>query len=175
MKKIIIIFAFLFLFASPADAQENSAGASAMPKNRLIKKDERVEKLEVFLEKYNSPLSEYASVFVENADKYSLDFRLVAAITGVESTFGKRIPFESYNAYGWSNGAYRFSSWEDSINHVSKFLKEKYIDRGLDSVDKIAPVYAPPSSTWGGKVTFFMNKIENFSERNSLETLDLTI
>ena len=50
MKKILAIFVFLFLFASPAKAQENSAGASAMPKNRFIEKDERIEKLNLWLD-----------------------------------------------------------------------------------------------------------------------------
>jgi len=122
--------------------------------------DYRVENLRKFLIKYNSPLVDYADEFVTYADENDIDYRLVPAITGVESTFGKRIPIGSYNAYGWANGNYKFSSWEDSIGHVSETLKRAYIDRGVVSIYQIAKVYAPPSNTWGRNVTFFVSKID---------------
>ncbi len=168
MKKlfaVLAIFITFILFAQPAQATEE-AGGSAMLKNEVLgfkNPDARVEQLEAYLESHRSPLEPFASIFVETADRYELDWKLVPAITGVESTFGKQIPFNSYNAYGWSNGLAHFQSWEESINHVSQFLKEKYVDRGLDTPLKMGPVYAPPSSTWGAKVNFFMAKIEAFS------------
>jgi len=85
---------------------------------------------------------------------------MVAAISGVESTFGKRIPENSYNAYGWANGNYYFESWEDSIAIVSKTLREKYYDRGATTLNQIARRYAPPSSSWAWKVNYFMEKID---------------
>ena len=100
---------------------------------------------------------------------------MVPAITGVESTFGKQIPTNSYNAYGWANGAYLFESWEQSIDHVSQVLKEKYVERGLDTPYKMGPVYAPPSKTWASKVVYFMNQIECFDELNCLADLNFTI
>lgn len=125
-------------------------------------KDERVEKLKAYFAKHNSPLKPYAYDFVYYADLYGLDWKLVPAISGVESTFGKRIPRNSYNAYGWANGNYSFTSWEQSIEVVSRTLKEKYVDRGYNTVPKIARMYAPPSTTWSGNVQFFMNQIENY-------------
>lgn len=122
--------------------------------------DYRVENLRDFFEKYNSPLVDYAENFVACADQNNIDYRLVPAITGVESTFGKHIPEGSYNAYGWANGEYTFESWEDSIAHVSEILKTKYIDKGAESVYEIARIYAPPSTTWGKNVAYFMTKID---------------
>ena len=124
--------------------------------------DERVRKLRSYFAKHNSPLEPYAYDFVYYADIYGLDWKLVPAITGVESTFGKRIPKNSFNAYGWANGAYSFNSWEHSIEHVTRTLRTKYYDRGYNTIPKIARIYAPPSTTWGGNVSFFMNKIEAF-------------
>lgn len=150
------------------------AGNSGSLKNEVLgftQPDPRVEKLGLFLEFYDSPLADYASNFIESADKYQLDWRLVPAITGVESTFGKHIPYNSYNAYGWNNGVYQFESWEDSIEHVSKTLKEKYVDRGLDTPAKIAPVYAPPSSTWAGKVAFFIKRLDSFQPPTPILTI----
>lgn len=143
-------------------AYESEAGASASIKTDTVNSDfdYRVLMLKNYLENYDSPLAPYAETFVATADEYGVDWRLVPAITGVESTFGKHIPFESYNAYGWANGEYSFESWEDSIEHVTYTLKEKYIEKGAASITKIARRYAPPSTTWAGKVKYFMAKLD---------------
>lgn len=122
--------------------------------------DYRVENLRNFLKKYDSPLASFAEDFVTYADINGLDYRLVPAISGVESTFGKHIPSNSYNAYGWANGEYSFTSWQDSIAHVSETLKNSYIDKGAPTIAKIAKRYAPPSTTWGNGVKFFIGKID---------------
>ncbi len=180
-KNLLLIFTALmavFFIPQTAQAQENRlvmAGISAVLKNEVIEPDERAEKLTALLEKYDSPLVPYAEDFVAMADKHQIDWRLLPAITGVESTFGRQIPYHSYNAYGWNNGHYRFQSWENSIEIVSKALKEKYYDRGLDNPYKIGPVYAPPSSTWAKRVNAFMERIEPSRINNPLSTLVLTI
>ena len=167
MKKFILSFAIflglLLWLASPASADFYVAGSSAELKTTpASSNDPRVETLRKYLLGHKSPLADYAQDFVAASDKYGLDWRLVPAISGVESTFGKRIPKGSYNAYGWANGNYKFKSWEDSIEIVSKTLRTKYIDKGAPSINKIARRYAPPSSTWARNVKFFMYKIETF-------------
>lgn len=166
MKKLItfllIVFTVLFFKTGSVSAGADVVEPSAQLKTNVPEEDFdfRALKLKVYLSGHNSPLAPYSAVFVEYADEYDLDWRLVAAISGVESTFGKRIPYESYNAYGWANGEYAFESWEDSIEIVSKTLREKYIDDGLTTIGQIARRYAPPSSTWAGNVKFFINKID---------------
>jgi len=169
MEKIILITIFLLLIlimpaSALADTSISDSSAQFVIKNKVSHSDSnhdyRVLILKEFFNQHNSPLSDYASEFVSEADNYSLDWRLVPAITGVESTFGKRIPINSYNAYGWANGTYYFDSWDESITLVSKTLKEKYIENGADSLNEIARRYAPPSSTWSHKVKYFMNKID---------------
>jgi len=166
IKKIIIgLFLGIFMLSFKAEfamAKTNEAGESASLKisEESVFSEYRVLLLREFLNRYNSPLTPYAPEFVAKADEYGIDYRLVASITGVESTFGKRIPYKSFNAYGWANGEYRFSSWEDSIDHVSMTLRTKYMDKGAMSIAKIAKRYAPPSSTWGGKVKLFQRKID---------------
>ncbi len=166
MRKIFTVFIVLVLIsllaAARVSAEVSVADGSATLKKSQVNSDYRVRVLKLYLTKHNSPLADYAGYFVETADKYNIDWRLVPAISGVESTFGKRIPYDSFNAYGWANGAYKFKSWEDSIEIVTKTLREKYIDRGAPSIAKIARRYAPPSSTWAGKVKFFMARIEPF-------------
>lgn len=164
MQKVIAcIILVIALFTASADfcrARESDSSATLKSQENRSAFDYRVQNLTRFLEKYNSPLSIYAGDFVAYADKYNLDYRLVPAISGVESTFGKQIPYNSYNAYGWANGNYSFRSWTDSIEVVSKTLRNQYIDRGANSIPQIARIYAPPSSSWAGKVQYFVTKID---------------
>ncbi|OGM75104.1 hypothetical protein A3H19_01860 [Candidatus Woesebacteria bacterium RIFCSPLOWO2_12_FULL_39_9] len=160
----IIISLFIYLnHAKISLATDRVVSNSAQIKKDYFdtRVDQRVVRLESFLESHNSPLASYAFEFVWYADLYDIDWRLVPAISGVESTFGKKIPRGSYNAYGWVNGKYRFESWESSIEIVSKTLREKYYDRGATSISQIARRYAPPSKTWAWKVRFFMEKIDS--------------
>jgi hypothetical protein len=129
--------------------------------NNLTQYDERPSILKNYLRSHKSPLAEYSENIINTADKYNINWKLVVAIAGVESTFGKRIPINSYNAYGWANGNFYFKSWEESIETVTKTLRLKYIDRGYDTVEKIAPIYAPPSSSWAWKVNYFINQIND--------------
>jgi len=149
--------------AGPSYGQEldNVISSSAQLKDETSELDNRNQILKEYLGQFNSPLADYAQEFVEAADAYDLDWRLLPAITGVESTYGKFIPKNSYNAYGWNNGAYAFQSWEDSIWTVTKALKEKYLNRGANTVEKIGRIYAPPSPFWAGKVKRIMAKIDS--------------
>lgn len=170
----LAFFIILLLVFAPCDtsAAELSIATSAQIRKGTLSinygSDYRVITLKNFFDNYNSPLANYAADFVYWADYYDIDWRLVASISGVESTFGKRIPKGSFNAYGWNNGEYSFKSWEDSIEHVTKTLRVKYKDKGAVTIKQIAHRYAPPSSTWAWKVNYFMNKIDNTSLSFSL-------
>ena len=158
---VIVLFVLIVISTRDCRAQNVSLSSAELIKpTHELDFDYRVENLKNFFQKYDSPLEEYAEDFVKYADKNELDYRLIPAITGVESTFGKRIPLDSYNAYGWANGSFAFESWEESIACVSETLKTKYIDRGAESIYEIARIYAPPSTTWGSKVTYFVSKID---------------
>lgn len=157
-----VIISFIPETALASSLPADSSAALTTPLFSLEKPDKRVRQLRLFLAFYKSPLEQYAADFVSLADKYGLDWKLVPSITGAESTFGKFIPYGSYNAYGWANGEYRFQNWSESIEIVTKTLKERYINRGADTVEKIAPIYAPPSKTWARNVRYFMDKLENF-------------
>jgi hypothetical protein len=139
---------------------ESSAQLSLYQLNNEPITDLRVRKLSAYLATWQSPLTPYAEIFINSADKYQLDWKLVAAISGVESSFGKHVPINSYNAWGWNNGKYQFISWEHGIDYMHQALKEKYYDRGLSTPWQMGPVYAPPSSTWAGKVVYFEEELE---------------
>lgn len=168
IKIIVFTVSLAFLVVSQSKAVWASEPVVSSSANLKIynqdgddKVDFRVRRLKDFLEKYNSPLAPYAEDFIKSADTYNIDWRLVPAIAGVESTFGKHIPKGSYNAYGWANGNHKFTSWENSIEVVTSTLRQKYYDRGADTLPKISRRYAPPSTTWAWKVDYFMNKIDS--------------
>lgn len=127
-------------------------------------KVERAQNLENFFIKYKSPLVGTGTALVSIADEYEIDYRLIPAIAGMESTLCKRIPHESNNCWGWGvygDNVIRFESFEDGAEKVAKGLKENYIGRGLDTPEKIAPVYTPPNSgNWKVGVRFFMTEID---------------
>lgn len=122
--------------------------------------DEREIKLALYLASHQSALLPYAHDLIETADTYDLPWTLIPAISGVESTFCKRIPYQSYNCWGWRNGDHVFQSYEEAISIVSETLHRSYFSQGRTTPETIMPKYAPPSKTWAGKVRFFMNKIE---------------
>ena len=140
--------------------------------------DFRAKSLQVYLEKHNSPLAEYADVFVSEADKNEIDWKLVAAISGVESTFGKRIPYNSYNGWGWGvygNNVLRFNSWNEAITTISTALRERYINKaGKKNVYEIGSMYAADPN-WANKVLFFMRQIEDFENEYASYELSISI
>lgn len=129
----------------------------------IIAQDARVSLIENYLKKYKSPLAAKAKIFVDKADQYQIDWRLLPAISVIESSGGVRIPYGSYNAWGWGiptgkGSGITFKSWDEAIETISKALKEKYIDKGLDTPEKMNRKYAA-SKTWGTKVRSAMTKI----------------
>lgn len=129
------------------------------------KLDQNARILAEYLAKYDSPLQYHAQDFIDAAKKYNLDWKMLPAIAGVESTFGKATP-GGYNAWGWGvygTQAIYFNSWTEAIFTIAKGLRENYLDRGLTNPHSINRIYAA-SPFWGGKVTYFMNDLERFSQ-----------
>ncbi len=166
--------------AQSAYAQQRASASSATITNAGKEPvyDYRVKVLEEYLNKYNSPLAPYAGNFVENADRYNLDWKFVAAISGLESTFGQQIPYNSYNAWGWGiygDNMIRFKSWDEGIQTISQGLREKYMDKwGAQDVYQIGKFYAS-SPTWAQRVSYFMNNIQDFALKNPQNTLLLSL
>ena len=176
----LIVFIFLLLFPQTVYASQNASGSSASLELNLFVKgqDNRAKIIKKFLEKYNSPLAPYSNIFIKNADNYDLDWKLVASISGVESTFGKHIPYNSYNGWGWGiygNNVIYFSSWEEGIETVSKGLRENYINKWkATNVYEIGRIFAA-SPRWASNVNYFMEKIAEFQYQNQIENLSISL
>jgi hypothetical protein len=131
--------------------------------------DARALLLTDFLSSHESPMTQFANVLVAEADKNAIDFRIVTAIAMCESNLGKRIPSsDSYNAWGIAvytgqqNGA-TFTSWPSAIAWVSKYVRERYYDRGITELEDIGAIWAPPSvengHSWANCVREFKSSI----------------
>jgi len=177
----IFVVAVLATLALPQKAQASIAVPSAvrtMPGDLQIRADDhRAQILRNYLAAHNSPLAPYAENFVAEADKNGIDWRLVAAISGLESSFGEHIPPDSYN--GWGFGVYgdnvrRFNSWDDGIAVVSKSLRDDYMNKwGATSVPEIGKMYAA-SPTWAIRVQYFINDIDAFAAKKP-DTLAISL
>jgi len=117
-----------------------------------------------YLAKYNSPLEPYADLIFQTSQKYDLDYRLLVAIAQQESNLGKKIPADSYNAWGWgihSRGTLGFANWEEAIETVSRGLREDYLDQGLVTLEQMMTKYTPLSNgSWAFGVKQFMGEME---------------
>lgn len=123
-------------------------------------KVDREGTLKAYLEKHNSILAEHAETFVNVADKYGMDYRIMPAISGVESTFAKQYIPETHNPFGWGSGYIYYTSFDEAIEALGKGLYNGYVSKGRDTVEKIAPVYNPPHpDTWARNVNYFMGQI----------------
>lgn len=154
------------------------AEASAQPHVPTAISDNRVTKLKAYLELHNSPMSADAEHFITEADRLKMDWKLVAAIAGVESTFGKHVPANSYNGWGWAiftgqKDGRHFDGWKDGITVVSEGLRYNYMDKGLITIEQMGMRYAA-SPTWSVKVRYFLQKIEDF-DPTGVEHLAVTI
>ncbi len=126
--------------------------------------DARPVIIKKYLTRYNSPLVPYAETIVQTSDKYSLDYRLLVAIAQQESNLCKKIPENSHNCWGF--GIYgtlvtRFDNYPQAMETVAKTLKKQYLDKGLDTPEKIMAKYTPPSQgSWAKGVSQFLDDLE---------------
>ncbi len=169
-RKLVIVTLFvLILLTLPV----SRVGSESMVKTAAVEittkqLDNRAVILKDYLAQHNSPLQYHAQDFIDAADTYKLDYKLVPAISGVESTFGKAIP-GGYNGWGWGvygNQALYFNSWRDGIFTVSRGLRENYINRGLTDPFAMNRIYAA-SPSWGTNVSYFQNDIAEFAKAKS--------
>jgi murein DD-endopeptidase MepM/ murein hydrolase activator NlpD len=115
-----------------------------------------------FLTKRGSPMAGLGHIFVAAGQKYGVDPKLVASISGIESSFGKHI-FGNFNAWGWGPGR-SFGSWQEGITTVTRGLREGYLSRGLRTPQQIVSRYAPASDgndeqNWANTVSHFMGQM----------------
>lgn len=96
--------------------------------------DPRFQALRDFFGRFDCPALAYSREFLEAADDYNLDWRLLPSISYVESTGGKSASHN--NLFGWGSGRAQFTSPIAGIYAVAYRLaySDLYRDKGLNEV-----------------------------------------
>jgi len=133
----------------------DSAKAAAAEHRNEPAKDPRLAFLRAFFQQGNCPVAELSPVFLEAADMYALDWRLLPSLSFVETTGGKAAP--NNNLFGWDSGRAAFSSAAASIRAVASSLAHSALYRHKD-VDGILKTYNG-SAGYARKVKDVMRRI----------------
>jgi hypothetical protein len=139
--------------------------------------DNRAQNIDNYFAKNNLPLAGYGEVFVEVADRYDLDYRLLPAIAMRESTGGKNpCPNDEHNVFGWHSCKTTFDSYEQAIDKVGAHLageikstKGYYANK---TVWKKLRTYNSVISPYPDQVIAIMNKIEKAPVDESAPKVD---
>jgi len=139
-KTLIIVYSFYISIAAPVFALDADAPLGGQSFTQILFDDtatlarqvlqetqdlnlERTEKIRSYYARYDLPLQHEAEYFIAAAEKYDVDWRLVAAIGFIESTGGKfACSTADYSAFGWGSCKINFDSYAESINVISMNL-----------------------------------------------------
>jgi hypothetical protein len=155
MRKVLTsglaVFAGMVSLPANISKQQTPAGTPAPDYSH----DARLKTLQKFFHKAGCPAQHYSQQFLEAADTYDLDWRLLPSISFIESTGGKAA--KNNNLFGWDSGRAGFASPVASIDAVGYRLahSELYRDKDLDG---ILATYNP-NEEYADRVKFVMHQI----------------
>lgn len=133
-------------------------------RGHVLAADARPLIIENYLREYDSPLVDYSDLIFEVSQKYGLDYGLIIAIAQQESNLCKKTPEDCFNCWGvgiHSRGTMCFDSYAEGIKWFAKYLKEEYINKGMDTPEEMMPKYCPLSNgSWAFGVNQFMNELK---------------
>lgn len=116
----ILLMALGLLLSFPRTAHEQE---KIEDKAEIISVDNRAEKIDAYFKKNKMPLGGYGGEFISAADKYGIEWNLLAAISVVESTGGKAMC--GHNPFGWGSCRGKIGQFESvskAIDYVSMNL-----------------------------------------------------
>lgn len=137
---------------SPVAVSQHQSHHISLPDYR---QDPRQQALKRFFQKADCPAQHYSAAFIEAADRYDLDWRLLPSLSYVESTGGKMARHN--NLFGWKSGEAQFSSPIEGIRHVGYRLAHSILYRDK-SLDELLATYNP-SGEYAQKVKSVMRRI----------------
>jgi len=118
--------------------------------------DIRAERLSGFFKAYHCPTPHYVQDYLQAADRYGLDYRLLPAISVRETTCG--LAEANNNRWGYHPGRQSFPSVRAGIEFLARQLAMKPPYRGK-SLDKKLWTYNP-RPTYPEEVRRIMRQIE---------------
>ncbi len=134
--------------------------SSSKQKYLLKVRNKKIRWVRSFFHWYKSPLEKYAVEFVHASEYYNIDYRLLPAISIVESSGGKYL-FRPNNPFGWGNNGYK--SFKDAIWDVARGLSIYYYRFNRRTPELIGEIYNPVTpKQWAGKVRYLMNQMPRY-------------
>lgn len=161
LKKLLTVLAFA---ASLTPAAPRTATAPK-PASTQELEDPRSAHLSAFFNGYGCPEINQQLIpnYLDSADRYKIDYRLLVVISLKESTCLKRYPRDTNNPFGYgsSGGLYRFASLPNAIDYISERLANADAYVGKTTAQKLA-TYGPHSNPqYASEVHNIMRGIES--------------
>ncbi len=107
----------------------------ALPSRADLMLDTRYERLEQFFENYHCLAPRHTREYIEAADRYGIDYRLLPAISVRETTCG--LTQWRNNYWGYHPGRQPFQTVEEGIDFVARQLGEGGFYRGKNLEEKL--------------------------------------
>lgn len=154
MRKVLTsgLMVFAGMVSLPARVSPGQTHNNPPPDYRH---DPRLKTLQKFFRKAGCPAQKYSAVFLEAADVYDLDWRLLPSISFIESTGGKAA--RNNNFFGWDSGRAEFATPTAGIHEVGYRLAHSELYRDKD-VDGILATYNP-NADYAARVKSVMRRI----------------
>jgi hypothetical protein len=104
-----------------------------------------------------TPLARHAFRLEAEGWRWNVNPFLVAAIAGVESSYGAAAC--GGNAWGLGNCGIRIASLADGIGYATKLLRTSYLDDGLLTLERMGGRYAACGQCWADKTALHMRTL----------------
>ncbi len=120
----------------------------------------QINSVEALFARYNSPMSGYAELIIKRAVECGGDYRIIIAIAGNESGFG-RIPYKLYNPYGYLDGV-QYSGWEESLYIITCKVSAGFLAPCNQDLNCIINKYGGHDTDkpkWVRNIQYFMNQL----------------
>jgi hypothetical protein len=128
-----------------------------------IVKDERADRLKIFLKKYNSPLADYSREFIFASERFNIEYKTLVAIAGQESHFATAHLCGNNNPFGYGNPCWNFPSFREAIWQTAKTIGSSKLYRTYQksrSIRDLAGIYnQADTENWIKSVSYFREQI----------------
>jgi flagellum-specific peptidoglycan hydrolase FlgJ len=145
-----------------SSAASTSTTSSSVSSESVPLISEKAKQVEAYILSQNgSPMfASEAQTAIDKANECGVDYKLMIAIAGYESGYGRK-PMKKYNPYGWRNGK-TYNSFKEAISEITCQFGNKYIKKGLDTVREISNIYLGSDGNhdaWIKNVTYIKSQI----------------
>lgn len=127
---------------------------------KRVEREENVQRAKAILNRYNSVMEPYAEIIVRRAEECGGDYKVLLAIAGNESGFG-RIPYKLYNPYGYLDGK-QYSGWTESLEFLSCVISQRFLKPCNNDIACIVKTYGghdTDKERWIFNITWFRDRI----------------